>query len=105
VFQLGDHGHGQSARLRRAAGRGDSRRYTGVRPTTRHNLEIVEAMRRRLGIRRERVADDIIHAGNTSSGSITPRHVRMAEQGRHDAADTPACLIAFGAEAGHMPHR
>jgi 3-oxoacyl-[acyl-carrier-protein] synthase III len=60
------------------------------------NLRIVEAIARRLGIPRERVADDIIHAGNTSSASIPLALARMAEQGRLQPG-TPALLIAFGA--------
>jgi 3-oxoacyl-[acyl-carrier-protein] synthase-3 len=60
------------------------------------NLRIVEAIARKLGIPRERVADDIIHAGNTSSASIPLALSRMAEQGRLQPG-TPALLIAFGA--------
>jgi 3-oxoacyl-[acyl-carrier-protein] synthase III len=60
------------------------------------NLRIVEAIARRLGIPSERVADDIIHAGNTSSASIPLALARMAEQGRLQPG-TPALLIAFGA--------
>ncbi len=59
------------------------------------NLRIIEAIARRLGIPRERVADDIIHAGNTSSASIPLALSRMAEQGRLRPG-TPALLIAFG---------
>jgi 3-oxoacyl-[acyl-carrier-protein] synthase-3 len=60
------------------------------------NLRIVEAIARRLGIPRERVADDIVHAGNTSSASIPLALSRMAEQGRLQPG-TPALLIGFGA--------
>jgi 3-oxoacyl-[acyl-carrier-protein] synthase III len=60
------------------------------------NLRIVEAIAKRLGIPRERVADDIIHSGNTSSASIPLALSRMAEQGRLQPG-TPALLIAFGA--------
>jgi 3-oxoacyl-[acyl-carrier-protein] synthase-3 len=60
------------------------------------NLRIVEAIARKLGIPRERVADDIIHAGNTSSASIPLALSRMAEQGRLQPG-TPALLVAFGA--------
>jgi len=60
------------------------------------NLRIIEAIARRLGIPRDRVADDIIHAGNTSSASIPLALSRMAEQGRLRPG-TPALLIAFGA--------
>ena len=34
------------------------------------NLRIIEAIARKLGVPRERVADDIVHSGNTSSASI-----------------------------------
>jgi 3-oxoacyl-[acyl-carrier-protein] synthase-3 len=60
------------------------------------NLRIVEAIAKRLGIPRERVADDIITAGNTSSASIPLALSRMAEQGRLQPG-TPALLLAFGA--------
>lgn len=60
------------------------------------NLRIVEAIARKLGIPRDRVADDIIHAGNTSSASIPLALSRMAEQGRLQPG-TPALLVAFGA--------
>lgn len=60
------------------------------------NLRIIEAIARKLGIPRERVADDIITAGNTSSASIPLALSRMAEQGRLQPG-TPALLIAFGA--------
>jgi 3-oxoacyl-[acyl-carrier-protein] synthase-3 len=60
------------------------------------NLRIVEAIARRLGIPRERVADDIVHAGNTSSASIPLALSRMAEQGRLQPG-TPALLLGFGA--------
>jgi 3-oxoacyl-[acyl-carrier-protein] synthase-3 len=60
------------------------------------NLRIVEAIARRLGIPRDRVADDIVHAGNTSSASIPLALSRMAEQGRLQPG-TPALLIGFGA--------
>ena len=60
------------------------------------NLRISEAIARKLGIPRERVADDIIHAGNTSSASIPLALSRMAEQGRLQPGK-PALLLAFGA--------
>jgi 3-oxoacyl-[acyl-carrier-protein] synthase-3 len=60
------------------------------------NLRIVEAIARKLGIPRDRVADDIITAGNTSSASIPLALARMAEQGRLQPG-TPALLVAFGA--------
>jgi 3-oxoacyl-[acyl-carrier-protein] synthase III len=60
------------------------------------NLRIVEAIARRLGIPRERVADDIVHAGNTSSASIPLALWRMAERGALEPG-TPALLLGFGA--------
>jgi 3-oxoacyl-[acyl-carrier-protein] synthase-3 len=60
------------------------------------NLRIIEALARKLGIPRDRVADDIVHAGNTSSASVPLALARMAEQGRL-ASGTPALLIGFGA--------
>jgi 3-oxoacyl-[acyl-carrier-protein] synthase-3 len=60
------------------------------------NLRIVESIARKLGIPRERVADDIVHAGNTSSASIPLALSRMAEQGRL-VPGTPALLLGFGA--------
>jgi 3-oxoacyl-[acyl-carrier-protein] synthase-3 len=60
------------------------------------NLRIIEPIARKLGIPRERVADDIVHAGNTSSASVPLALARMAEQGRL-VPGTPALLLAFGA--------
>ena len=60
------------------------------------NLRIVEAIARRLGVPRERVADDIVHAGNTSSASIPLALARMAERGDLKAG-SPALLLGFGA--------
>ncbi len=60
------------------------------------NLRIIEALARKLGIPRERVADDIVHAGNTSSASVPLALARMSEQGRLESG-TPALLMGFGA--------
>ena len=60
------------------------------------NLRIIEAIARKLGIPRERLADDIVQAGNTSSASIPLALTRMAEQGRLESG-TPALLLGFGA--------
>jgi 3-oxoacyl-[acyl-carrier-protein] synthase-3 len=60
------------------------------------NLRIVEAIARKLGIPRDRVADDIIHSGNTSSASIPLALSHMAEQGKLQPG-TPALLVGFGA--------
>ena len=60
------------------------------------NLRIIEAIARKLGIPRDRVADDIIHSGNTSSASIPLALSHMAEQGKLQPG-TPALLVGFGA--------
>jgi 3-oxoacyl-[acyl-carrier-protein] synthase III len=60
------------------------------------NLRIVEAIARRLGVPREIVADDIVHAGNTSSASIPLALSRMAERGDLKPG-SPALLLGFGA--------
>jgi len=60
------------------------------------NLRIVEAIARRLGVPRDRVADDIMHAGNTSSASIPLALSRMTERGELKSG-SPALLLGFGA--------
>jgi 3-oxoacyl-[acyl-carrier-protein] synthase-3 len=60
------------------------------------NLRIIEAIARKLGIPRERVADDIVHAGNTSSASIPLALARMAERGELESG-SPVLLLGFGA--------
>jgi 3-oxoacyl-[acyl-carrier-protein] synthase-3 len=60
------------------------------------NLRIIEAIARKLGVPRERVADDIIHAGNTSSASIPLALARMTEHGELDSG-AAALLLGFGA--------
>jgi 3-oxoacyl-[acyl-carrier-protein] synthase-3 len=60
------------------------------------NLRIIEAIARRLGVPRERLADDIVHAGNTSSASIPMALSRMAERGEAKSG-SPALLLGFGA--------
>jgi 3-oxoacyl-[acyl-carrier-protein] synthase-3 len=60
------------------------------------NLRIIETIARRLGVPRERVADDIVHAGNTSSASIPLALARMAERGDIKPG-SPALLLGFGA--------
>jgi 3-oxoacyl-[acyl-carrier-protein] synthase-3 len=60
------------------------------------NLRIVEAIARRLGVPREILADDIVHAGNTSSASIPLALARMAERGDLKPG-APALLLGFGA--------
>jgi 3-oxoacyl-[acyl-carrier-protein] synthase-3 len=60
------------------------------------NLRIIEAIARRLGVPRERLADDIVHAGNTSSASIPLALSRLAERGDVKPG-SPALLLGFGA--------
>ena len=60
------------------------------------NLRIIESIARRLGVPRERLADDIVHAGNTSSASIPMALSRMAERGDLKSG-SPALLLGFGA--------
>ena len=60
------------------------------------NLRIIEAIARKLGIPRERVADDIVHSGNTSSASIPLALAKMAERGELESA-SPVLLLGFGA--------
>jgi len=60
------------------------------------NLRIIESIARRLGVPRERLADDIVQAGNTSSASIPLALSRMTEHGdlKPGAA---ALLLGYGA--------
>jgi 3-oxoacyl-[acyl-carrier-protein] synthase-3 len=60
------------------------------------NLRIMEAIARKLGIPREIMADDIVHAGNTSSASIPLALSRMAERGELKPGSR-ALLLGFGA--------
>ena len=60
------------------------------------NLRIVEAIARRLKATRARVADDIVHAGNTSSASIPLALSRMIERDEI-ASGQRALLLGFGA--------
>ncbi len=60
------------------------------------NLRIIEAIAKKIGIPREKVADSIVTSGNTSSASVPLALARMAEQGRLQRG-TPALLVAFGA--------
>jgi 3-oxoacyl-[acyl-carrier-protein] synthase-3 len=60
------------------------------------NLRIIESIARKLGVPRERLADDIIHAGNTSSASVPLALARMAERGELESG-SPALLMGFGA--------
>lgn len=60
------------------------------------NLRIIEALARRIGIPRDRVADDIQYAGNTSSASIPLALARMTERGALPSG-SPVLLMGFGA--------
>ena len=60
------------------------------------NLRIIEIIARRLGIPREIMADDIVHAGNTSSASVPLALARMAERGDLKPG-SHALLLGFGA--------
>jgi 3-oxoacyl-[acyl-carrier-protein] synthase III len=60
------------------------------------NLRIIEVIARRLGIPREMMADDIVHAGNTSSASVPLALARMAERGDLKPG-SHALLLGFGA--------
>ncbi len=78
-------------------------RRAGVRPQDlaafvphQANLRIIEALARKVGVPRERLADDIINAGNTSSASIPLALAGMTERGELDSG-MPVLLLGFGA--------
>jgi 3-oxoacyl-[acyl-carrier-protein] synthase-3 len=60
------------------------------------NLRIVEAIARKLRAPQALVADDIVHAGNTSSASIPLALSRMIERGQISSGDA-VLLLGFGA--------
>lgn len=60
------------------------------------NLRIVESIARRLKASNAVVADDIVHAGNTSAASIPMALSRMIERGEVPSG-TPALLVGYGA--------
>ena len=60
------------------------------------NLRIIEAIARKLGAPQALVADDIVHAGNTSSASIPLALSRMIERGEIGSGDA-VLLLGFGA--------
>jgi 3-oxoacyl-[acyl-carrier-protein] synthase-3 len=60
------------------------------------NLRIVEAVARKLGVPPDRVADDIVHAGNTSSASIPLALSGMTERGELSSG-APVLLLGYGA--------
>ena len=60
------------------------------------NLRIIEGIARKIGAPQARVADDIVHAGNTSSASIPLALSRMIERGEIGSGDA-VLLLGFGA--------
>jgi len=60
------------------------------------NLRIIETIARKLGVPREKVADDIVHAGNTSSASIPLALARMTERGEL-VSGSQVLLAGYGA--------
>jgi 3-oxoacyl-[acyl-carrier-protein] synthase-3 len=60
------------------------------------NLRIVESIARKLEVPRERVADDIVHAGNTSSASIPLAMSRMIERDEIGSGEQ-VLFLGFGA--------
>jgi 3-oxoacyl-[acyl-carrier-protein] synthase III len=60
------------------------------------NLRIIEAIARKLPVPRERVADDIIHSGNTSSASIPIAMSRMIERDQVSSGDQ-VLFLGYGA--------
>ena len=75
----------------------------GVDPTTlaafvphQANLRIIESIARKLRAPQARVADDIVHSGNTSSASIPLALSAMIERGEIGSGDA-VLLLGFGA--------
>jgi 3-oxoacyl-[acyl-carrier-protein] synthase-3 len=75
----------------------------GVDPTTlaafvphQANLRIIESIARKLRAPQARVADDIVHSGNTSSASIPLALCAMIERGEIGSGDA-VLLLGFGA--------
>jgi len=60
------------------------------------NLRIIESIARKLGAPQARVADDIVHSGNTSSASIPLALCAMIERGEIGSGDA-VLLLGFGA--------
>jgi 3-oxoacyl-[acyl-carrier-protein] synthase-3 len=71
-------------------------RDLGVFVPHQANLRIVESIARKLKAPQARVADDIIHAGNTSSASIPLALSRMIERDEVSSGEH-ALLLGFGA--------
>ena len=80
------------------AGRGRGEQDLSAFVPHQANLRIIEAIARRVGVPRERVADDIIESGNTSSASIPLALARMTERGENSIRFArPCCCSEFGA--------
>jgi 3-oxoacyl-[acyl-carrier-protein] synthase-3 len=60
------------------------------------NLRIVDSIARQLGVPDDRVARDVVDAGNTSSASVPLAVARLLDEGRVGPGD-PLLLVAFGA--------
>jgi 3-oxoacyl-[acyl-carrier-protein] synthase III len=60
------------------------------------NLRIMESIARKLGVPRERMADDIVNSGNTSSASIPMAMSRMIEQNQVTSGDR-VLFLGYGA--------
>jgi 3-oxoacyl-[acyl-carrier-protein] synthase III len=60
------------------------------------NLRIMDSIARRLGVPRERMADDIVRSGNTSSASIPIAMARMIERDEVSSGDQ-VLFLGYGA--------
>jgi 3-oxoacyl-[acyl-carrier-protein] synthase-3 len=60
------------------------------------NLRIMESIARKLGVPRERLADDIVNSGNTSSASIPMAMSRMIERNQVTSGDR-VLFLGYGA--------
>ena len=60
------------------------------------NLRIVDSLARQLGVPDDRVARDVVDAGNTSSASVPLAVARLLAEGRV-ASGEPMLLLGFGA--------
>jgi 3-oxoacyl-[acyl-carrier-protein] synthase-3 len=60
------------------------------------NLRIIEAIARKLGAPQARIADDIVHSGNTSGASIPMALSAMVERGEISSGSA-VLLLGFGA--------
>src|SRR5262249_26649664 len=64
------------------------------------NLRIIEAIARKIGAPQARVADDIVHAGNTASATTPLALSRMIERGEIGSGEA-VLLLGFGAGISH----